>query len=1692
MNDTSWKDHIASSANSRLVAGDFRYFNVLLNNDVEKICIVAYHGESIPNPEYRSVSNYYRWEYDNGFWKDVSGHDLEYIDPSQCFKKNNTYSFYIGIDNKAKQGHWTVLINIDDDEEVESTMSIVVVAQFNFFIFSLIGVYEPDLRDKRAIINIDFICSDQKRIMVDSKINIEKRVDEILKKRTTFDQEEKSSKGTIDLYISSKAPPLNDEVVKSTVSTYPRSRLKNVQSKSVGSLIFNKKVGGGNVFRSTKLDSYRKIFTLMLTIILLSIAFVPIITPQDTTSSIDPTISSFSVFPEMINSDGSILLNASVSDPVGVTYVIADIAGLDTINLSFVEGNIVNNTIYSGLWQENWFVNNVDPGNYTITLKVMNRNNMSTSKKSIFTVLSNTDVNTSNNNTTNVNLLNETFTINNGNNSFFDNPTLPSNENISNTSINDTVYFVDDSENIKTTQFDCEINQPVRWMKEIRFENKQNDTKEFVQDISIPSYAEDITVIDENGAFINDGVKVNHTDLSLSEYKLEKKFSLNEVNKKSIDLDSTILIEINETMNPNEIKAFFVNYSTPGPTLTETTISSIQKRVTISSDIHYTNISAYADIDNIPRSAIHLYHIVNDMRIEIDFTSIDTNSDNLIDRIEWIVPHLSEQVYEIVIEITKAEHLDENRQFISDIYDYVKTKDNKWSEPINEGEYVRATFERPLTSKNDITIYVRNKQGLNTFVEVYYVNSSEKITEFPVITTEKYYTVYLTDMEGSHSTFDLKIVNNDLDSVYLEFDHIVDPNPPSLNGITTGGGETTSLSFSHTTPSNENRLLVVEIGLDDNDALKDVNTVEYGTYSLTQLTEETFGGGGPRIEVWYLVNPPIGDNTVYINISGGNSNMIGAAAISLSDVNQTTPIDTGTVQTDTGNERNPSVTVSSESGDLVMDIESSTASSPSTNGSGQTKRWDQELGGLGISGHYAQGSTASGDTSVTMTWDRGSNKKGTLIGFNINGVKPTVITNESIGVEETNATLCGWLQDNGSDDTTCYFLWGTQNPPTDNNVSQNIIADKVEFSYDTSSSGALTKGTLYYFDTKANNSRGWDESGGVRTFLTKSDQPTSLTAQTNSTSVIYLTWANGAGANNTYIERNASGVTVWAWGTGTVVYNDTGTYYEDTGLAEGVTYYYQAWSYANWTYDSTTLYQWSDNNASVNNITHDRPSIDLVNPSPNGTTGVSILPMCQIWANDSDSSTLDVYWFENSSGSYLLRNINSSISVNSIVNYTFTEFSNYSTTYWWKVAVNDSTYNTTEWYYFTTKLINTSVDTITPYILTYLPYNINVTGYSDLDKITLWYQYSTDNSSWSGWMENITDTSPPWKWSFNFSNGTGYYEFYSLGNKSDSPNETAPGSADAICYFYHSIPVINTYDLRNITGSKLNNATGLLDVNNEYIFQINVTDLNGWENVELVNITAWYDNGSDATIYNQSDNLGGNLNMKLQYENTSGTPIFRMLWPDNEAELILGNCTESIINETTRVLNISFKPLSQVRWAGGDGEWDTTQNTTNDQYSWNFNITVVDTTDLNSWKTDEYGIYCYTSISPAENWVDVIASPGFNDSSNVVTITYSSNYDFNMTIYFEENLTNITWGTNIPVANNVDILANADLNDDITTDITFLGIGEVNAVDIFNNSGVFQNNNVSQTVDVQFDVYIPLATMGGIYTSRVAIKILHD
>ncbi|MCD6571912.1 MAG: fibronectin type III domain-containing protein, partial [Thermoplasmata archaeon] len=212
-------------------------------------------------------------------------------------------------------------------------------------------------------------------------------------------------------------------------------------------------------------------------------------------------------------------------------------------------------------------------------------------------------------------------------------------------------------------------------------------------------------------------------------------------------------------------------------------------------------------------------------------------------------------------------------------------------------------------------------------------------------------------------------------------------------------------------------------------------------------------------------------------------------------------------------------------------------------------------------------------------------------------------------------------------------------------------------------------------------SDGTDTTSATYKFTTRSQyipgSPTGFSATTVSATQIDLSWTKGTNADYTYIERNT--VSNWNRGDGAFVCNITGTSYSDTGLNPHTTYYYQAWSY------NITDNAYSTNYATASNTTKNTaPTISNENPT-NDSTDIDLQPTCHVDVSDSDGNTLTVYWYENTTtGSWVLRQTNNSVSSGSTVYWAYTQANSYATKYWWKVEVTDGTDTTTAIYHFTT------------------------------------------------------------------------------------------------------------------------------------------------------------------------------------------------------------------------------------------------------------------------------------------------------------------------------------------------------------------------------------------------------------------------
>lgn len=290
---------------------------------------------------------------------------------------------------------------------------------------------------------------------------------------------------------------------------------------------------------------------------------------------------------------------------------------------------------------------------------------------------------------------------------------------------------------------------------------------------------------------------------------------------------------------------------------------------------------------------------------------------------------------------------------------------------------------------------------------------------------------------------------------------------------------------------------------------------------------------------------------------------------------------------------------------------------------------------------------------------------------------------------------------------------------------------------------------------------------------------------------------------------------------------------------------------------------------------------------------------------------------------------------------------------------------------------------------------------------------------------------------------------------------------------YNNEPQINWYDLQNSTGSSKLNVNERLDINEEYIFIINVTSDQGWADIEYINITSWFDNGNDASTYNQT--AGGNINMYLQYDNSTEVASYNMLWPDDE--VTKGAMTETVIDANTHNISLRFTPSYQVRYAPGDGAWNTSAGH-NDLWTWNFNISIADDDGYNNSATSEYGVYMYSQITQTTESPSGTGTPGQNDITlnphTNVTTRCNANYSLST------NLPNLTDGLGNYIQNSSISAQGGSLGR-----TNFPGNGPLY---IYGGAASYRNhlvNTFEDTVEVIYWANITMGTIAGDYSSTV-------
>jgi hypothetical protein len=178
---------------------------------------------------------------------------------------------------------------------------------------------------------------------------------------------------------------------------------------------------------------------------------------------------------------------------------------------------------------------------------------------------------------------------------------------------------------------------------------------------------------------------------------------------------------------------------------------------------------------------------------------------------------------------------------------------------------------------------------------------------------------------------------------------------------------TNTISFSHTTGTGANRLMLVGISKEDDlgAATFEVSGITYGGQALTRRVQNT--SSEAEGEIWSLVNPPSGTATLLVSFTGAEA--IDSAVVGVTTftgVNQTTPF--SATNSATGTTSPATLTISSPSGEWVFGTLALDDSRDATSSAGQTQLWSDFPEIASTDGIRGAGCVKTGAGSTTVSW----------------------------------------------------------------------------------------------------------------------------------------------------------------------------------------------------------------------------------------------------------------------------------------------------------------------------------------------------------------------------------------------------------------------------------------------------------------------------------------------------------------------------------------------------------------------------------------------------------------------------------------------------------------------------------------------------------------------------------------------------
>lgn len=203
--------------------------------------------------------------------------------------------------------------------------------------------------------------------------------------------------------------------------------------------------------------------------------------------------------------------------------------------------------------------------------------------------------------------------------------------------------------------------------------------------------------------------------------------------------------------------------------------------------------------------------------------------------------------------------------------------------------------------------------------------------------------------------------------------------PIAFDAVTVAGSSNTGTSWSalsHTAAGSDRAVFVCV----SCSSQSDVTSVTYGGVSMTKVDSiKNIDFNGHHAAMWKLSAPATGSQAVVIGFSAAVAAT--AAAISFTGCHQTTSSLTGTPAKAAGSSTSPSISVSSASGEVVLDV-LSFIDRTATGGAGQDVLWNSA--GVPADGRPGgAGSTEAGASSVTMSWSLNTSGHWAMVGVSI-------------------------------------------------------------------------------------------------------------------------------------------------------------------------------------------------------------------------------------------------------------------------------------------------------------------------------------------------------------------------------------------------------------------------------------------------------------------------------------------------------------------------------------------------------------------------------------------------------------------------------------------------------------------------------------------------------------------------------------